>query len=85
MEILECSTEELSVSLQFLQMMVGSVESPGPARAMFFGSVRNLSSSDGSSYACARWNEAVGHLTRLAFVLDISEAHEERLLLRGCC
>ena len=77
MEILECSTEELPVSLQFLQMMVGSVESPGPARAMFFGSVRNLSSSDGSSYACARWNEAVGHLTRLAFFLDVSEAHDE--------
>jgi hypothetical protein len=77
MEILESSTEELPVSLQFLQMMVGSVENPGPARAMFFGSLRNPSSSNGSSYACARWNEAVGHLTRLAFVLDLSEAHDE--------
>lgn len=77
MEILERATEELSDALQFLQMIVGSVASPGPARLMFFGSARNPLSSDGSSYACARWNQAVGHLTRLAFVLELSEAQDD--------
>jgi hypothetical protein len=77
MEILECATEELCDALQFLLMMVGTIESHGPARAMFFGSLRNPSSSDGSSYACARWNEAVGHLARLAFLLDLSEAQDD--------
>ena len=77
MEILEHSTEELPGSVQFLQMMVGSIDSPGPARAMFFGEARDPLSSDGSSYACARWNEAVGNLARLAFSLDLSESQDD--------
>jgi hypothetical protein len=77
MELLECATDVLSAALQFLQMIVGSMESHGPARVMFFGSARNPLSSDGSSYACARWNEAVGHLTRLAFLIDLSESQDD--------
>ncbi len=76
-ELLEHSTHHLPASLQFLQLIVGSSKSPGPARAMFFGSLRNYASRDGSSYACSRWNEAVGHLTRLAFVLDLSDARDD--------
>jgi hypothetical protein len=77
MEILECSTQELSGTLEFLRMLVGSIENPGPARAMFFGTLRNSSSNDGSSYACSRWNEAVGHLVRMAFALDLSESQDD--------
>ncbi len=73
MEILECSTQELPDALELLQLLVGTPENAGPARAMFFGTLRNSSSSDGSSFACSRWNEAVGHLMRLAFALDLSD------------
>jgi hypothetical protein len=82
MEIFECSTQELPGALEFLQLLVGSTENPGPARLMFFGTLRNSSSNDGSSFACARWNEAVGHLVRIVFALDLSDAQDENTLSR---